>query len=218
MSILEKINGHSDLDNLSGAQREQLCREIREFLVSHIAKTGGHLASNLGVVELSVAIETVYNTNIDRLVFDVGHQSYVHKLLTGRRADFDRLRQFGGIAGFPKPSESDSDAFVAGHASSSVSVALGMARARTLSKENYNVIALLGDGAVGQQIQHLGQLHQGSGTGSFLRRFRIAGHGDVLEAGETILAGSFTRPMWVYKGDTVFADYGPLGTITCRFE
>ena len=147
MSILENIHGHGDLANLNPAQREQLCGEIRQFLVSHIAKTGGHLASNLGVVELSVALETVFDTSVDRLVFDVGHQSYVHKLLTGRQADFARLRQFGGIAGFPKPSESDTDAFVAGHASSSVSVALGMARARTLNKENYSVITLLGDGA-----------------------------------------------------------------------
>ena len=147
MSILENLNGHADLAHLNPTQREQLCGEIRQFLVSNIAKTGGHLASNLGVVELSVALETVFDTSIDRLVFDVGHQSYVHKLLTGRQADFAHLRQFGGMAGFPKPSESDTDAFVAGHASSSVSVALGMARARTLNKENYNVIALLGDGA-----------------------------------------------------------------------
>ena len=147
VSILEKICGHQDLVELNDLQREQLCEEIRAFLVSHIAMTGGHLASNLGVVELSVAIETVFNTSEDRLVFDVGHQSYVHKLLTGRRADFDRLRQFGGMAGFPKPSESVTDAFVAGHASSSVSIALGMARARTLQNEKYNVIALLGDGA-----------------------------------------------------------------------
>lgn len=147
MSILENLNGHSDLVALDSAQREQLCGEIREFLVSHIAKTGGHLASNLGVVELTVALETVFDTAVDRLVFDVGHQSYVHKLLTGRQADFDCLRQFGGMAGFPKPGESDTDAFVAGHASSSVSVALGMARARTLMGGNYNVIALLGDGA-----------------------------------------------------------------------
>ena len=128
-------------------QRVDLCREIRAFLVEHVSKTGGHLASNLGVVELTVALETVYNTKKDRLVFDVGHQSYVHKLLTGRQADFDHLRQFGGIAGFPKPSESDTDAFVAGHASSSVSIALGMARARTLLKEDYDVVALIGDGA-----------------------------------------------------------------------
>ncbi len=124
-----------------------LCQEIRDFLVSSVSKTGGHLASNLGAVELSVAIETVFDTMKDRLVFDVGHQSYVHKLLTGRQADFEHLRQFGGISGFPKPGESDADAFVAGHASSSVSIALGMARARTLQKKDYQVVTLIGDGA-----------------------------------------------------------------------
>ena len=147
MNILNNIHGHSDLVALNEAQRAELCKEIRDFLVSHISKTGGHLASNLGVVELTVALETVFDTGNDRLVFDVGHQSYVHKLLTDRQADFEHLRQFGGIAGFPKPSESQTDAFVAGHASSSVSIALGMARARTLHAENYNVVALLGDGA-----------------------------------------------------------------------
>ena len=145
--MLDKIHGHSDLIGLSDSDRECLCREIRQFLVENIARTGGHLASNLGVVELTVAIETVFNTQSDRLVFDVGHQSYVHKLLTGRQAGFDTLRTFGGIAGFPKPGESQTDAFVAGHASSSVSIALGMARARTLMKEDYHVVALLGDGA-----------------------------------------------------------------------
>ena len=147
MSILQRINGHDDLVALSNEERVQLCAEIRTFLVEHIAKTGGHLASNLGVVELTVAIETVFHTAKDRLVFDVGHQSYVHKLLTGRQADFEHLRQFGGMAGFPKPGESNTDAFVAGHASSSVSIALGMARARTLMKEDYQVVAMLGDGA-----------------------------------------------------------------------
>ena len=147
MDILESIRTHKDLTALSDQERELLCGQIRRFLVDHIAKTGGHLASNLGVVELTVAIETVFDTNKDRLVFDVGHQSYVHKLLTGRQADFPRLRQFGGIAGFPKPSESDSDAFVAGHASSSVSIALGMARARKLTGQDYQVVALVGDGA-----------------------------------------------------------------------
>jgi len=147
VSILDKINGHGDLQNLTDSERTQLCQEIRQFLVSSVSATGGHLASNLGVVELTVAIETVFDTDKDRLVFDVGHQSYVHKLLTGRRADFARLRQFGGIAGFPKPSESHTDAFVAGHASSSVSIALGMARARTLQEQDYHVVALIGDGA-----------------------------------------------------------------------
>lgn len=147
MSILETIQGHKDLVGLNSEQRNQLCSELRQFLVSNVSRTGGHVASNLGVVELTVAVETVYNTQKDRLVFDVGHQSYIHKMLTGRQADFAGLRQFGGIAGFPKPSESDADAFVAGHASSSVSIALGMARARTLSGQEYDVVALMGDGA-----------------------------------------------------------------------
>ena len=146
LGILENIN-HLKLQTLTPQERQDLCGEIRQFLISHVSKTGGHVASNLGVVELTVAIETVFHTEIDRLVFDVGHQSYVHKLLTGRQADFRHLRQFGGIAGFPKPSESNTDAFVAGHASSSVSIALGMARARTLQKRDYSVIALIGDGA-----------------------------------------------------------------------
>ena len=147
MRILPNINGHDDLVRLNDEERAQLCREIREFLVDSVSKTGGHLASNLGVVELSVAIETVFDTMKDRLVFDVGHQSYVHKILTGRQTEFEHLRQFGGISGFPKPNESDSDAFIAGHASSSVSIALGMARARSLMQDDYQVVALLGDGA-----------------------------------------------------------------------
>ena len=147
MRILQAINGHEDLKKLTKEERVELCCEIRQFLIDRVSKTGGHLASNLGVVELTVAMETVFDTKKDRLVFDVGHQSYVHKLLTGRRAEFSALRQFGGMAGFPKPSESETDAFVAGHASSSVSIALGMARARTLQKQDYRVAALIGDGA-----------------------------------------------------------------------
>lgn len=148
MNILPKISCHEDLLCLSDGDRQQLCAEIREFLIGSVSATGGHLAGNLGAVELTVAIETVFNTSKDRLVFDVGHQSYVHKMLTGRRADFAHLRQYGGISGFPKPSESPADAFVAGHASSSVSIALGMARARTMLGEDYDVVALIGDGAV----------------------------------------------------------------------
>ena len=148
MKILPGINCHEDLLRLSDDEKIQLCAEIREFLISSVSKTGGHLAGNLGVVELTVALETVYDTSKDRLVFDVGHQSYVHKLLTGRREAFGTLRQFAGLSGFPKPSESDTDAFVAGHASSSVSIALGMARARTLLHQDYQVVALIGDGAV----------------------------------------------------------------------
>lgn len=156
MNILEKIHGHSDLAALSADERNTLCVQIRDFLVENVSKTGGHMASNLGVVELTVAIETVYDTATDRLVFDVGHQSYVHKILTGRQADFATLRQFGGMAGFPKPSESDTDAFIAGHASSSVSIALGMARARTLQGQKYNVVALIGDGSASGGLAYEG--------------------------------------------------------------
>lgn len=147
MKILPGIKCHEDLLRLTDDEKIQLCGEIREFLISSVSQTGGHLAGNLGVVELTVALETVYNTARDRLVFDVGHQSYVHKLLTGRQDAFGTLRQFGGLSGFPKPSESVTDSFVAGHASSSVSIALGMARARTLMGEDYQVVALIGDGA-----------------------------------------------------------------------
>ncbi|MBQ7345613.1 MAG: 1-deoxy-D-xylulose-5-phosphate synthase [Oscillospiraceae bacterium] len=141
------MHGHEDLLRLNDEDRLLLCQQIRTFLIDRVSKTGGHLASNLGTVELSVALETVYDTASDRLVFDVGHQSYVHKLLTGRQAEFDSLRQFGGMAGFPKPGESPTDSFVAGHASSSVSIALGMARARSLSGGTHDVVAVIGDGA-----------------------------------------------------------------------
>lgn len=147
VKLLQNINCHNDLLRLSDDEKNQLCAEIREFLIEHVSQTGGHLAGNLGVVELTVALETVYDTHKDRLVFDVGHQAYVHKLLTGRRDTFSTLRQFGGISGFPRPCESECDSFVAGHASSSVSIALGMARARTMMHQDYQVAALIGDGA-----------------------------------------------------------------------
>lgn len=125
-----------------------LCKEIRGFLIENVSKTGGHLAPNLGVVELTVAIHKVFDLPEDKLIFDVGHQSYVHKILSGRADKMDTLRQFGGISGFPKRSESEFDAFDTGHSSTSVSAALGMARARNLSGEKNNIIALFGDGAL----------------------------------------------------------------------
>ncbi|MBP3509702.1 1-deoxy-D-xylulose-5-phosphate synthase [Oscillibacter sp.] len=146
--ILESIHSPADVKALEKDQLPQLCRELRSFLVESVSQTGGHLAANLGAVELTVAIHRVFDTASDRLVFDVGHQCYVHKALTGRRELFATLRQFGGLSGFPKPYESEHDAFIAGHASNSVSVALGMARARTLQKEDYSVLALIGDGAL----------------------------------------------------------------------
>ncbi len=148
MSILEKINSSADIKALSRAELPALCEELRRFEIESVARTGGHLASNLGTVELTVALHRVYDTTKDRLIFDVGHQSYTHKIITGRRDQFGTLRQRGGISGFPKPNEAPDDAFIAGHASTSVSAALGMARARTLQGADYDVVAVIGDGAL----------------------------------------------------------------------
>ena len=148
MSILESITGPDDVKKLPEEALEPLCGELRDFLIQSVSKTGGHLASNLGVVELTVALHRVYNTASDRVVFDVGHQCYTHKILTGRKDRFSTLRQYGGLSGFPKPYESEHDAFIAGHASNSVSVALGMAKARTLRHEDYDVVCVIGDGAM----------------------------------------------------------------------
>ena len=160
--ILETIHSPADVKALDEAKLPQLCQELREFLVENVSQTGGHLAANLGAVELTVAIHRVFDTTRDRLVFDVGHQSYVHKALTGRQAQFPTLRQFGGLSGFPKPRESVHDAFMAGHASNSVSGALGMARARTLKKEDYSVLALIGDGALTGGLAYEGLNNAGS--------------------------------------------------------
>lgn len=145
--LLDKINSPKDLKNLTIGEMEILCGEIREFLIEKISKTGGHLASNLGVVELTVAIHKVFDMPEDKVLWDVGHQSYVHKILTGRKDDFDNLRKYGGMSGFPKTGESEYDSFNTGHSSTSVSAALGMAHARDLSGEKYNVAAVFGDGA-----------------------------------------------------------------------
>lgn len=162
--ILETINSPADVKRLSEEDAARLCQELRRFLVEQVSRTGGHLASNLGVVELTVAIHRVYDTASDRLVLDVGHQCYVHKALTGRRELFGTLRQFGGLSGFPKPYESVHDAFMAGHASDSVSVALGMARARTLLGAEYQVAAVIGDGALGGGLSFEG-LNDAGGSG-----------------------------------------------------
>lgn len=156
MSILENINSSADIKKLDREQLPQLCDELRKFEIENIAKTGGHLSPNLGTVELTVAIHRVYDTEKDRLVFDVGHQSYTHKIITGRREQFGTLRQYGGLSGFPKPSESNDDAFIAGHASNSVSVALGMARARALTGGDYDIVSVIGDGALTGGLSHEG--------------------------------------------------------------
>ena len=148
MDILSRIHGPEDLKDLSITELDELSEEIRRFLVQHVSHTGGHLASNLGVVELTLAIHRVFDLPKDQLVFDVGHQSYVHKILTGRKDAFDHLRQKDGISGFPKSRESVYDAFDTGHASTSISAAYGLAKARDLSGEDYEVVALIGDGSM----------------------------------------------------------------------
>ncbi|MBZ4662397.1 MAG: dxs [Caloramator sp.] len=148
MRYLEKINKPSDIKNLSIDELNLLSGELREFLIDTVSKTGGHLASNLGVIELTLALFYVFNFEKDRIVWDVGHQTYIHKIITGRKDKFHTLRKYEGISGFPKPTESDYDHFVTGHSSTSISAALGMARARDLKGEKHNVIAVIGDGAL----------------------------------------------------------------------
>ena len=143
----------------------QLAAEIRQELVTTVTATGGHLASNLGVVELTVALHRIFNSPQDKVVWDVGHQSYVHKLLTGRRQRFSSLRQYGGLSGFTNSTESPHDPFGTGHASTSISAALGMAIARDLSGDDYHVVAIIGDGAItgGMALEALNQVgHLGS--------------------------------------------------------
>ena len=145
--LLEKISQPSDLKKLSSQQVEQLCADIREFLLENVSKTGGHLASNLGAVELTVALHRVFTTPQDEFVFDVGHQCYTHKLLTGRREGFAKLRQLDGLSGFPNPNESEHDAFISGHGNTALSVAIGIAWAKKLRGEPGQVVAIIGDGA-----------------------------------------------------------------------
>lgn len=146
--ILEKINKPNDIKNLEPIEYNQLADEIRQFLIENISKTGGHLASNLGVVELTMALHIVFNLPQDKLIWDVGHQSYTHKILTGRKNQFEQLRKFGGMSGFPKRNESHYDAFDTGHSSTSISAGLGYVCARDIKKEHYNVISVIGDGAL----------------------------------------------------------------------
>lgn len=147
-NILDKVNNPEDLRKLNLKEKEQLATEIRKKVINTVSITGGHLASNLGITELTIALHSVFSTPKDKIVWDVGHQTYVHKILTGRKDKLDTLRQLGGISGFPKIKESEYDSFDTGHSSTSISVALGMARARDIKKEDNNVIAVIGDGAL----------------------------------------------------------------------
>ncbi len=146
--MLEEINSPQDLKKLTLQQKKKLAEEIRNYIIEIVSKNGGHLASNLGVVELTIALHTVFNVPEDKTIWDVGHQCYVHKILTGRREEFKNLRKPNGLAGFPKSNESPADSFNTGHSSTSISAALGMARARDLQGKNNAVIAVIGDGAL----------------------------------------------------------------------
>lgn len=163
MSLLDKINSPADLRGLTPAELEHLAAEIRDLLIQTVSKNGGHLASSLGVVELTIALHRVFNSPDDKIVWDVGHQSYAHKLLTGRREQFATLRQYNGLSGFPVRTESPHDAFGAGHAGTSVSAALGMAIARDMNGMSHQVVAVIGDGSLGagmafEAINHVGHL------------------------------------------------------------
>ena len=146
--MLEQINSPEDVKKLTLKQKQELAKEIRKYIIEVVSKNGGHLASNLGVVELTIALHSVFNVPTDKIVWDVGHQSYVHKIITGRREELKNIRKLNGIAGFPKTKESEADCFNTGHSSTSISAALGMARARDLNGKDNNVIAVIGDGAL----------------------------------------------------------------------
>lgn len=159
--MLEQINSQKDIKKLNIDELNILSKDIREFLIEKVSKTGGHLASNLGVVELTLAMHYVFDSPKDKFIFDVGHQSYVHKILTGRKEQFDTLRQFDGLSGFPKRKESEHDIFETGHSSTSISAGLGIAKARDVKNEDFNVLSLIGDGALTggmalEALNHLG--------------------------------------------------------------
>ena len=158
--ILERIDNPNDIKKLSIKDKRILAQELREFLVDTVSKTGGHLASNLGVVELTIALLSCFNFDEDKIIFDVGHQSYVYKALTGRKKELSKLRQYKGIRGFPYRKESKYDFFETGHSSTSISAGLGMARARDLKNEKYNIISFIGDGSIssGESLEAINDL------------------------------------------------------------
>ena len=146
--MLERINGPQDIKELNREELDILASEIRRFLIEKISATGGHLASNLGVVELTMAMYLTFDLPKDKIIWDVGHQAYTHKILSGRKDYFDDLRQYGGLSGFPKTKESPCDCFDTGHSSTSISAGLGMAQARDILGEDYSVVSIIGDGAL----------------------------------------------------------------------
>jgi len=165
LNLLSKINGPSDIKKLPVPRLNDLACEIRREIIETISRNGGHLAPNLGVVELTLALHSVLESPVDKIVWDVGHQCYIHKIITGRRDLFQHIRKYGGISGFPRPDESQHDAFATGHSSTSISVALGMAIARDLAGKKHTVAAVIGDGAMTggmafEAMNHAGHLQK----------------------------------------------------------
>ena len=146
--MLERVNDTKDLKKLTEEEKKKLAQDIRKYIIEVVSENGGHLASNLGVVELTLALESVFDVNKDKIVWDVGHQTYIHKILNGRKEELKSIRKLNGIAGFPKTKESEADCFNTGHSSTSISAAMGMAKARDIKKEKHSVIAVIGDGAL----------------------------------------------------------------------
>ena len=146
--MLEQINSPKDVKKLTLKEKQKLAEEIRKYIIEVVSENGGHLASNLGVVEITIALHSIFNVPEDKIIWDVGHQSYVHKIITGRREELKNIRKLNGIAGFPKTKENEADCFNTGHSSTSISAALGMARARDLQGKENSVIAVIGDGAL----------------------------------------------------------------------
>jgi len=168
LRLLDQIEGPGDLKKLNADKLAVLAEEIRQEMIDVVSVNGGHLASNLGVVELTIALHRVFDSPKDKIIWDVGHQSYAHKILTGRRETFKTLRQFGGLAGFPKREESEHDCFDTGHSSTSISAALGFAKARDINKENYHVVALIGDGAMSAGMAYEALNHAGNCDSSLI--------------------------------------------------
>src|SRR5207247_448776 len=188
MGVLERVTGPRDLRELTKDELLQLCGELRTFTVESVQKTGGHISSSLGTVELTVALHTVFQSPRDKLVWDTGHHAYIHKILTGRKVRFDTLRQFGGMSGFLARTESEHDVFGAGHAGTSISAAHGMAIARDLKGEDFHVVAVIGDGALTAGLAFEGL----NNVGHDRRRVIVVLNDHGMRHAPNVVAGSAT--------------------------
>jgi 1-deoxy-D-xylulose-5-phosphate synthase len=214
MTILERIDSPQALKSLTIRELRQLAHEIREEIIEVVSKTGGHLAPSLGAVELTLALHRVFDAPKDKIIWDVGHQSYAHKLITGRREEFHTLRQHGGISGFPTPRESEYDAYGVGHASTAISAALGMAAARDLLKKNFQVIAVVGDGALtgGMSFEGLNQ------TGFMRTNLTVVLNDNGMSISENVggiaryLNRLITTPTYTYLKSDIWELLGKLPT------